>query len=166
MIVAILSGYEVVCISILAWKIPSVEEPGRLQSMGSLRVQHDWVTSLSLSCIGEGNGNPLQCSCLENPRDSGAWWAAVYRVAQSRTEATQQQQQQQCVSNFESHPPDSHMESDHKVKSLGKFPGIREYGKFLTILSSEKLKESKMYGIFAVILRSTKTEPLKMSGIS
>ena len=39
----------------------------------------------SLSCIGEGNGNPLQCSCLENPRDGGAWWAAVYRVAQSRT---------------------------------------------------------------------------------
>ena len=39
----------------------------------------------SLSCIGEGNGNPLQCSCLENPRDSGAWWAAVYGVAQSRT---------------------------------------------------------------------------------
>ena len=39
----------------------------------------------SLSCIGEGNGNPLQCSCLENPRDSGVWWSAVYRVAQSRT---------------------------------------------------------------------------------
>ena len=55
--------------SILAWKIPWMEEPGRLQSMGSLRVQHDWVTSLSLSCIGEGNGNPLQCSCLENLRD-------------------------------------------------------------------------------------------------
>ena len=41
--------------------------------------------NLSLSCIGEGNGNPLQCSCLENPRDGGAWWAAVYGVAQSRT---------------------------------------------------------------------------------
>ena len=40
----------------------------------------------SLSCIGEGNGNPLQCSCLENPRDGGAWWAAIYRVAQSRTQ--------------------------------------------------------------------------------
>ena len=40
----------------------------------------------SLSCIGEGNGNPLQCSCLENPRDRGAWWAAIYRVAQSRTQ--------------------------------------------------------------------------------
>ena len=39
----------------------------------------------SLSCIGEGNGNPLQCSCLENPRDGGAWWAAVYGVVQSRT---------------------------------------------------------------------------------
>ena len=40
----------------------------------------------SLSCIGEGNGDPLQCSCLENPRDGGAWWAAVYGVAQSRTQ--------------------------------------------------------------------------------
>ena len=39
----------------------------------------------SLSCIGEGNGNPLQCSCLENPRDWGAWWAAIYGIAQSRT---------------------------------------------------------------------------------
>ena len=39
----------------------------------------------SLSCIGEGNGNPLQCSYLENPRDGGAWWAAVFGVAQSRT---------------------------------------------------------------------------------
>ena len=38
----------------------------------------------SLSCIGEGNGNPLQCSCLENPRAGGAWWAAIYGVAQSR----------------------------------------------------------------------------------
>ena len=40
----------------------------------------------SLSCFGEGNGNPLQCSCLENPRDGGAWWAAVYGVTQSRTQ--------------------------------------------------------------------------------
>ena len=121
--------------STLAWKIPWMEGPGRLQSMGSLRVGHDWATSLSLfifmhwrrkwhptpvllpgkshgwrslvgcspwglqesdttepllfhfsfSCIGEGNGNPLQCSCLENPRDGGAWWASVYGVAQSRT---------------------------------------------------------------------------------
>ena len=119
----------------IAWKIPWTEKPGRLQSMGSQRVRHDWETSLftiavfswrrqwhptpvllpgkshgqrslmgcspwgceesdrterlhfhfSLSCIGEGNGNPLHCSCLENPRDAGAWWAAIYAVAQSRT---------------------------------------------------------------------------------
>ena len=69
-----------------AWKIPWAEEPSRLQSMRSLRVGHDWATSLfSLSCIGEGNGNPLQCPCLENPRDGGAWWASVYGVAQSQT---------------------------------------------------------------------------------
>ena len=43
----------------------------------------------SLSCIGEGNGKPLQCSCLETPRDGGAWWAAVYGVAQSRTRLKQ-----------------------------------------------------------------------------
>ena len=73
--------------STLAWKIPWTEEPTRLQSMGSLRVGHDWATSLSLftSCIGGGNGNLLQCSCLENPKNGGAWWAAVYGVAQSWT---------------------------------------------------------------------------------
>ena len=121
--------------STLAWKIPWMEEPGGLQSMGSRRVGHNWATSLSLftfmhwrrkwqptpvflpgesqgrwslvgcrlwghteldtterlhyhfslSCIGEGNGNPLQCSCLQNPRDWGALWAAVYGVAQSQT---------------------------------------------------------------------------------
>ena len=71
--------------STLAWKIPWTEEPGGLQSMGLLGVGHDWATSCSLSCIGEGNGNPLQRSCLENPRDGGAWWAAVYGVTQSRT---------------------------------------------------------------------------------
>ena len=73
--------------STLAWKIPWTEEPGRLQSMGSLRVGHDWATSLSLftSCIGEGNGNPLQCSCLENPRNEGVWWTTLYGVTQSQT---------------------------------------------------------------------------------
>ena len=73
--------------STLAWKIPRVEECGGLQSMGSLRVGHDWGLHFhfSLSCIGEGNGNPLQCSCLEKTRDRGAWWAAIYGVTQSRT---------------------------------------------------------------------------------
>ena len=73
--------------STFAWKIPWREEPGGLQSMGSL--ESDTTERLhfyfSLSCIGEGNGNPLQCSCLENPRDMEAWWAVIYGVAQSRT---------------------------------------------------------------------------------
>ena len=72
--------------STLALKIPWTEEPGGLQSMGSL--ESDTTERLhfhfSLSRIGEGNGKPLQCSCLENPRDGGAQWA-VYGVAQSRT---------------------------------------------------------------------------------
>ena len=72
----------------LAWKIPWTEEPGRLQSMGSLRVglaKSYFTFHFSLSCIREGNGNPLQCSCLENPRDGRAWWATVYGVTHSRT---------------------------------------------------------------------------------
>ena len=72
--------------STLAWKIPWIEEPGRLQSMGSIRVRTEQLHfHFPLSCIGEGNGNPLQCSCLENPRDGGARWAAVCGVPQSRT---------------------------------------------------------------------------------
>ena len=51
----------------------------------------------SLSCIGEGNGNPLQCSCLENPRDRGAWWAAIYGVAQSRTRLKRLSSSSLCV---------------------------------------------------------------------
>ena len=73
--------------STLAWKIPWTEEPGELQSMGSLGIGQTERLHFhfSLSRIREGNGNPLQCSCLENPRDGGAWWAAVSGVAQSRT---------------------------------------------------------------------------------
>ena len=54
---------------------------GRTESDTTERLHYHF----SLYCIGEGNGNPLQCSCLENPRDGGAWWAAVYGVTQSRT---------------------------------------------------------------------------------
>ena len=68
--------------STLAWKILWTEEPGGLQSMG--RTESDTTEGLhfhfSLSRIGEGNGNPLQCSCLENPRDGGAWSMGPHRV--------------------------------------------------------------------------------------
>ena len=73
--------------STLAWK-----SHGRRSLVGCSpwgREESDMTERLhfhfSLSCIGEGNGNPLRCSCLENPRDGGAWWAAIYGVAQSRT---------------------------------------------------------------------------------
>ena len=57
--------------------------------MASIRVGHDFTFTFTfhfpLSCIGEGNGNPFQCSCLENPGDWGAWWATIYAVTQSQT---------------------------------------------------------------------------------
>ena len=78
------------------WHPTPVLLPGKSHGRRSLVGCSPWGRSesgtterlhfhFSLSCIGEGNGNPLQCSCLENPRDRGAWWAAVYGVAQSRT---------------------------------------------------------------------------------
>ena len=78
------------------WQPTPVLLPGKSHGWRSLigfspwgREESDMTERLhfyfSLSCIGEGNGNPLQCSCLENPRDRGAWWAAVYGVAQSWT---------------------------------------------------------------------------------
>ena len=100
--------------SILAWRIPGTGEPGGLPSMGSHRVGHDWsdlavaaifllglpgdaVGKVCLHCgrprfnpwwggsPGEGSGNPLQYSCLDNSMDGGAWWAIVHGVAKSWT---------------------------------------------------------------------------------
>ena len=78
------------------WQPTPVLLPGKSHGQRSLVGCSPWVhqesdtterlhSHFSLSCIGEGNGNPLQCSCLENPRDGGAWWASVYGVAQSWT---------------------------------------------------------------------------------
>ena len=90
--------WEVVCklFRRRQWHPTPVLLPGKSHGWRSLEGCSPWgrwglVTTeqldfhFLLSCIGEGNGNPLQCSCLESPRDSRAWWAAVYRVAQSRT---------------------------------------------------------------------------------
>ena len=78
------------------WQLTPVLLPGKSHGRRSLLGCSPWgceesdmteplYLQFSLSCIGEGNGNSLQCSCLENPRDGGAWWAAVYGVAQSQT---------------------------------------------------------------------------------
>ena len=78
------------------WTVPSSNSPvddgeswGVMRSWGWSHCE--WISTLhfSLSCIGEGNGNPIQCSCLENPRNRGAWWAAVSGVTQSRTQLKQ-----------------------------------------------------------------------------
>ena len=85
---------RVFCVCV--WHPISVLLPGKSHGRRSLVGCSPWGCSeldtteqlhfhFSLSCIGEGNGNPLQCSCLGNPRDGAAWWAAVYEVAQSRT---------------------------------------------------------------------------------
>ena len=82
------------------WHPTPVLSPGKSHGRRSLVGCSPWGSEesdtteqlpfhFSLSCIGEGNGNPLQCSCLENPRDGGALWAAVYGVAQSRTQLKQ-----------------------------------------------------------------------------
>ena len=73
--------------STLAWKSHGLKSLVGCSPRG--RKESDMTERLhfhfSLSCIGEGSGNPLHCSCLENPRDGGAWWVAIYGVAQSRT---------------------------------------------------------------------------------
>ena len=68
----------------------------------------------SLSRIGEGNGNPLQCSCLENPRDGGAWWAAVSGVAQSWTR----------LSDFTFFQPGCETQFQHLLCNLGRAPDL------------------------------------------
>ena len=80
----------------------------------------------SLSCIGEGNGNPLQCSCLENPRDGGAWWAAVYGVAQSRARLSE------FTFTFHFHALEKDM-STHSSVIAWRIPGMVEPGGLLSM---------------------------------
>ena len=94
--------------STLAWKIPWTEEPGR-------------PFHFSLSCVGEGNGNPLQCSCLKNPRDGGAWWAAVYGVTESQTRLkrfSSSSSSDSAVNN-----PPANAGDAESILGLGKSPG-------------------------------------------
>ena len=93
----------IMAVTILSWIYQSLWQPTPVLSPGKSHGQRSLVGCspwgceesdtterlhfhFSLSCIGEGNGDPLQCSCLENPRGSGAWWAAVFGVAQSQTQ--------------------------------------------------------------------------------
>ena len=124
--------------STLAWKIPWTEEPGGLQFMGSLRVRHDWATSLSLFTFMQWRRkwHPTHCSCLENPRDGGAWWAAIHVVAQSQIRL-----KQLSSSNSSSNPhngPASLMFFSPFYRHLGWAPeDLRSFNKL------KKLKKKK-----------------------
>ena len=136
--------------STLAWKIPWTEGPGRLQSMGSLGVGHNWETFLSLSCIGEGNGNSLQCSCLENPRDRepgglpsmgshrvGYDWSDLAAAAAARLSLMWEM----ATSNS-----NSSTKQKKEVKEEGKQEGKKEQGKqapFYPVMKEDWLERSK-----------------------
>ena len=148
--------------STLAWKIPWTEEPGRLAVHGVARVGHDWATSLSLFTFmhWRRKWQPLQCSCLENPRDGGAWWAAVYGVAQSRTRLKRRSSsssssillfmiwQQTLLSNEKSHLP-NHTHSSwvdmYNTDSTIHLPQARETAKTFQVFIC-LLRKQQCYG--------------------
>ena len=135
--------------SVLAWRIPGTGEPGGLQSMGSHKVGHDWndlavataaawCLSLEVKASARNAGdlgsipgwgrfpwrrkcNPLQYSCLENPMDGGAWWATVYRLAQSRTRLSD------FTFTFDCHALEKEM-ATHSSVLAWRIPGMAEPG--------------------------------------
>ena len=80
----------------------------------------------SLSCTGEGNGNPLQCSCLENPRDRGAWWAAVYGITQNRTQLKRISSSSSSMAQGVKNPPAVQETQEMSVQSLGQKDPLEE----------------------------------------
>ena len=107
--------------STLAWRIPWTEEPGPLQSMGELDTTERLHFHFSLSCTGEGNGTPLQYSCLKNPMDGGAWWAAVHGVAKSGTQLSD------FTFTFHFHALEKEM-ATHSSVLAWRIPGMGEPG--------------------------------------
>ena len=92
--------------NILAWRIPWTDEPGGLLSVGSHSETRLKRRSMH-ACIGEGDGNPFQCSCLENPRDRGAWWAAVYGITHSWTPLKQLSSSSSNISSAKALDPEA-----------------------------------------------------------
>ena len=110
----------------------------------------------SLSCIGEGNGNPLQCSCLENPRDGGAWWAAVYGVAQSWTQLKRLSSSSSSSSSTVYHEKNARLdEAQAGIKIAGKNINNLRYADDTT-LTAESEEELKSF------LMKVKEESLKL----
>ena len=112
-----------------------------------------------LSCIGEGNGNPLQCSCLENPRDRGAWWAAVYGIAQSQTRL-------KWLSSSSIYPRQHIKKQRHHFADKG--PYSQSYGFSSSHVQMWDHKEGwalKNWCFWVVVLEKTLESPLDIKGI-
>ena len=134
--------------STFAWKVPWTEKSGGLQSMGSLESDTtEWFHfHFSLLCIGEGNVNPLQCSCLENPRDGGAWWATVYGVAQSQTRLKRFSSSSSSSSTFF---PDKAM-APHSSTLAWKIPWTEEPGGLQSMGSLESDTTERLHFDFSL----------------
>ena len=131
-----------------------MEEPGRLLSMGLLRVRHDWATSLSLFTFmhRRRKWQPVRCSCLENPRDGGAWWASVYGVTQSRTRLKR-------LSSSS-----SSKESTCNAGDLGLIPALgRSPGEWKDYPLQYSGLENSMDNILHGVAESDMTEPLSLA---
>ena len=108
----------------------------------------------SLSSIGEGNGNPLQCSCLENPRDGGAWWAAVYGVAQSQTRLQRLSSSSSSSSSSRDPKPFSPISSSWKWYSSHSSGNDQLGGTHITSCLSSPFSLPYKQGIWVTFLRS------------
>ena len=118
--------------STLAWKIPWMEEPGGLPSVGS--QSRTRLMQLSSHYEGrEGNGTPPQYSCLENPIDGGAWWAAVHRVAKSRTRLSN------FTFTFCLHALEEEMETHSSILAW-RLPGTEEPGGLPSVGSQSRTR--------------------------
>ena len=157
MVLWIIKTFFLIVLCILAWRKqwqPTLALlPGKSHERRSLvgcsswgREESDTTERLhfhfSLSCNGEGNGNPLQCSCLENHRDRGAWWAAIYGVAQSQT----QLKQLSCSSTYSCH---LFLISSASVRSLPFLSFIMPIlARFVPLISPIFLKRSLVFPFF------------------
>ena len=125
----------------------------------------------SLSCIGKGNGNPLQCSCLENPRDRGAWWAAVYGVAQSRTRLKRLSSSSSSSTELTDTSTDRFIHSlnpfihgpNWGIFGIPKFPKMYPKNNFRKLIDIHKTKEKHTtYHIFILYRNRAKVDDLEL----
>ena len=128
--------------STLTWKIPWTEELGRLQSMGSRRVRHDLTTSLSFFTFLHWR-RKWQCSCLENPRDGGAWWTSICGVTQSQTQLKWLSSSSSLITNISDKYYSPQFTDRYQISGISKGPGY--FSRSHTSQQAELRFKSKTY---------------------